>query len=311
MRIGSRIYPYPVLNKEVQYSGYNPEQEFSLNIALNDNKSVFQSNRKIILKNVSYSLSVPELQQLIDDEKAKAYVIVESPITSVRHKFEVSQKPVDIELSKGDLLGDVEVSSYIVATQNIEGFYSDSFLDVYKDYTFDVDKYSVLAADDGFKFKVKIEEVTDNKVSSIFTIIAALQNNDDIIRYSDDGSFISIYMSQKYKEAYETLKSSTNIRSTVFAMLVIPPLASCIENLKHEYKDAGGFEELVSEHRWFKSVMASYEKDRNETLSWEDFDLMTGFELAQIVMGYSSATGLETFADLMINGNGDDGREED
>lgn len=141
MRIGSRIYPYPVLNKEVQYSGYNPEQEFSLNIALNDNKSVFQSNRKIILKNVSYSLSVPELQQLIDDEKAKAYVIVESPITSVRHKFEVSQKPVDIELSKGDLLGDVEVSSYIVATQNIEGFYSDSFLDVYKDYTFDVDKY--------------------------------------------------------------------------------------------------------------------------------------------------------------------------
>ena len=98
MRIGSRIYPYPVLNKEVQYSGYNPEQEFSLNIALNDNKSVFQSNRKIILKNVSYSLSVPELQQLIDDEKAKAYVIVESPITSVRHKFEVSQKPVDIEL---------------------------------------------------------------------------------------------------------------------------------------------------------------------------------------------------------------------
>lgn len=311
MRIGKKIYPYPVLNKYAQYSGYNLDQEFSLNIELNNNQSVFQSNRKIILKNVRYSLSVPELQQLLVEEKAKVYMIVESPVTSVRHKFEISQKPIDIELSMGDLLGQVEVSAYIVAIQNIESFYSEYFLDVYKDYTFDIDKYSILAADDGFKFNVEIEEATDNKVSSIFTVITDLENNDDIIRYSDDGAFISIYMSQKYKEAYETVKSLINIRSTVFAMFVIPTLASCIENLKYEYKDVGNFEELIAEHKWFKSVMASYEKDRNEVLSWEDFDLMTGFELAQIVMGYSSTMGLENLADLMINGNGEDDREED
>ena len=59
-------------------------------------------------------------------------------------------------------------------------------------------------------------------------------------------------------------------------------------------------EALTDEYIWFKAVMKSYAKDRNEDLSMEKFKELTSFELAQIVMGYSSTLGLEALSKSLL-----------
>lgn len=297
MHIGDRLFPYPVLNNNEKYSGYLLNEHFGLEIKFNNDNAVYQRNGKIILKDVKYTLSNEFLRRLIADQKAQTYLVVECSYTSFREKYILTESEQDILVDKSDLSGEVQVSAFIVAVEDISQFYSDSFLPIYKEYEFNIDKYAILAADDGFVFKVDFEVATVDKVSSIFSILTSSEDN-DVINYSCTAKKIVITMSKKCRDNYELIKSAFDYRSVVFAMLVVPILTACIDEVKNKaYED---MEALTDEYIWFKAVMKSYAKDRNEDLSMEKFKELTSFELAQIVMGYSSTLGLEALSKSLL-----------
>ena len=95
---------------------------------------------------VSLQLEEPAIERRIAAGEAAYLVHVECPLTSYRKKYLLGSKNrTTIPLPLADLGGDVEVSTYIVAAQEIEGFTSDGLNADYAGLSLTYPKGSLLA----------------------------------------------------------------------------------------------------------------------------------------------------------------------
>lgn len=241
---------------------------------------------------------------LINEEKAECLLIIECSASVFRKAYPITTTPTDLNVYIKDLKGAVNVSSYVYAKTNIVGFFSDNFSDEYNGFNFDLDKFCILAADDGYKFIIDTDPSTDNKVSSIFTIVA----KEDIgpMTYSDDDRKITIRLSREYFDDYDRIKRKAEYNNIAFAMIAIPVLSSCISELQNKYED---IEELVEQKPWVNAVRLSYKKVTNEELELDTFNSKSSLELSQIVLNDASCKGISDFETLLVNGA--DGGAED
>ena len=171
MHIGNRIFPYPVLNQKQELSDYLETSTFKVAFDMDEGGRPIMKNSQIIFKNLHYEVTDNTVLSLIQEEKVKGAFIVECSASVYRKKFDITSVPCDLSVSAHELNGNVVVSCYLYAAEDIAGFKSEGFIPEYKDYTFDIDKFDILAVDDGFKFKVEIDPSEDDKVASIFTIV--------------------------------------------------------------------------------------------------------------------------------------------
>ena len=309
MRIGSRLFPYPVINNNVYLSEYKENLNFELCVEFNENGEVYKNRNHVCLKNSHFKLNDQELLKLCDEGKIKCALIVESSSSIYRERFEITTTPKDILLPLHELKNDVYVSSYIYATENIDDFVSSGFNDDYQGYTFDIEKFDILAADDGFRFNIDYNLEEDNKVSSIFTIIK-LEESTDVMGCNMDPNKIIIYLSAKYFSDYETMKNHSDFNEIFFAMLVMPVLVNCLSDIKTAYANNDDISDITDDYHWFKSICFSYEKEKGKKLTMDEFKRLTALELAQDVFNYSTTKGLHKFCDLVV-GSGFGGELDD
>ena len=208
MQLGNRLFPYPVLNNERTLSTFDEESAFELKLTLDKNGEIIKTRNETILKDIYFSLNNKYLMELYKDKKIKCFLIVESPSSIYREKYELFDVPQTIEIKTNNLKGDVSISAYCVAVCDIEGYQSESFDEDYKDYSFDIKKYDIVAADDGIKFVVDRNLDEDNKASSIFTIV----------KNQDSTNLISHDMNQdKISKLIKDLRKKNNLTQNEFA----------------------------------------------------------------------------------------------
>lgn len=227
MQLGNRVFPYPVLNKNDNLSDYKESSTFMVSFDTNEDGSPYVVDGKVIFKNLHYTITDDSLKELIEEEKLKGAFIVECSASVYRNKFDISQTPYDLPVSVHELNGNVVTSCYIYATEDITGFKSDGFIDDYKNYTFDIDKFDILAADDGYKFKIDLDPTEDDKVSSIFTVIP-LETNESIMKYENGDRNITIELPREYFNSYDIIKRKKEYNNIAFSMIAIPVLSNCI-----------------------------------------------------------------------------------
>ena len=303
MQLGNRVFPYPVLNKNDGLSDYKESSTFMVSFDTDENGSPCVIDGKVIFKNLHYTITDESLKKLIEEGKLKGAFIVECSASVYRSKFEISQTPYDLPVSVHDLNGNVVASCYVYATEDIIGFKSDGFIDEYKDYTFDIDKFDILAADDGYKFRIDLDPTEDDKVASIFTVVP-IDVGDNIMKYENGDRNITIELPRQYFDSYDSIKRKKEYNNIAFAMLAIPVLANCINEIQtYDWDD---IETICDSHRWFNAVRISYRRKKGTELILEDFNDMNSLELAQLVLNSASCNGVKDFENMLVGNGGDD-----
>lgn len=287
MQIAKKIFPYPIINRESQYSTYNGSS-FSLELEEIDSEKIFY------LKKVRYTTDSELLNKLIKESKVEVALIIECSETIFRKKVLLNEEGIDIPLYKSDFSGKVVYSMYAYTTQNIVLVSSDEFLEEYQGIDYDLEKYSIVAADDGRTLYMNHEEAEENVVKSIFSVIPSFDKNDNVFYVDyETGKKIIITLSENDFNNYNEMFNIDTYKELFFSVLLIPSLTEALTRCKmlvDEYE----LEEVEQTYKWFKSIIVAYEKQIGKEFTVEEFRDFSPVVLAQQLLGKPLSESLKT-----------------
>ena len=285
MRIGKKLFPYPTINNSKNASCFK-NSNFAL--VYDD----VEDDNNLILKNAHIELDNRVLIELLEHGKIKATVIVECSSTIFRKSFNISRMPKDIIIPITNLKDQVIISCFAYATEDFS-YTNDDFLDDYQGYTFNIEKYDILAIDDGFTTRIEYDESKDKKVSSIFLIIEDEFITNNVMKIEPQTKRIIIHLPKTEYGHYSNMKNNDNYQEIFFSILTIPALISCLQNIQDQilYNEAT-FDDIHLDYSWFSSIEYAYKNQFNEELDENKFKNSDIVELSQQLMNYASVTAI-------------------
>ena len=290
MRIGPRLFPYPVLNKDNSLNSYK-DSSFELVV------EVQGESDKLLLRNVHYIMDNHNLETLIYDDKVEVICIVECSATIFRERFKIDGEGRDIELNLRDLNGKVEVSAFAYAKDDISEFWDEDFVEEYVDTSFPITKYDILAVDDGITTKISFDEEQDTKISSIFLVTKNMSEEAQRVSVHPGDRKISVTVPEKQFNFYEKVKLQDYLRNIFFTFLIVPALTHALEEIKR-YED--GFVNAEMDKNWFTSVQKAYKEQTGDILDEDTFQNESAMLITQKVMGYPITNGFNELMDLIL-----------
>lgn len=305
MRIGKRLFPYPTINNSKNISTFC-DTNYSLNY-----DSLLIENEKFIIKSAHIVIDNKNISLLLEYGKLKAALIIECSSTIYRKKIIIDKTPTDIIIPIGDLRDKIEISSYIYADENFE-FVDSDFMDDYKGYNFELEKYAIVAIDDGFTTRIEYDEENDKKVSSIFSIIAKEDIDLEIMQVEKAFNKIFIYMSEDSLKKYDSLKRNDIFQNTFFAILIVPALISVLQELQFELKSFDKtIDDIKIDYKWFETIEKAYKENYSKELSTESFKKIDIVEMAQKLINKATInsindTFISTFRENILGGDYDE-----
>lgn len=303
MRIGNRNFPYPVLNANEDLSGYQQNCLFRQDFDVDDEGSPVNDGQNLVLKNARYVLLDTYLKGLCSEGMIKGAFIVDCPSGCFRTTFPATDTPQDIVIPVERLKGTVTVSCYLYAAVDITSFAPTQLLPIYDGLSFCIDKFDILAADDGIDFTVDIDESKDDRTASIFTIVKK-DTLDSLVKYENHPHNIIIQLPEKQYACYDNMKMHSAYNDISFAMIAIPALAGCLSDIKEEMLGNGEEDlgEALDRWNWLNAVLLSYKRATGTELDFETYVSTPTFELAQTVLNNASCKGLSIFNDILVGG---------
>lgn len=280
MRVGKKLFPYPVINNSEKISSFK-NATFSL---VYDDES---DDENLILKDTHIVIDDLNLINLISQGKAKGALIIECSSTIYRETKEIDLENRDIIIPLSELNDKVFISSFIYATENIDGYKSENFLDDYGEYSFDIEKYDILAADDGFFKTIEYDQEDDQKNDSIFSVIKTKKIDTMLVDVSQKKIIIKLPESEH--GCYYNLRFNKTYQPLFFSMMAIPALSIVLQKFKDQDMDV---EEISDDYYWFNAIMVSYEKICGKPLSNEVFHETESLILAQKLLNNSTLDGI-------------------
>ena len=219
MRIGKRLFPYPILNNEKIYSQYK-NSVFSLQY----DEEVSEDKQYYLLNNLHCELDNQMLIDLINADRAKIVCVIECPSTMYRMSHVLPLCPINMQIPLTDLNNKVNISAFVVAKEDIENYRSDDFSDIYEDISFSIEKHDILAADDGYVNNVDFNDLDDNKQASIFIIIKDNSITNGTMQVEYDSEKITISLPEEQWNIYDKTKRIPKYESLYFSIIAVPAL---------------------------------------------------------------------------------------
>lgn len=300
MRIGRRLFPYPLLNNEKLYSQFK-YSTFELQY------EEFITNENYVLKDIKCELVNDSLLELLSMGRVSIVCVIECAGTMFRKNYNLSLEPTTIIIPLTDLNGKVSVSAFIVANEDIENYFSEDFFDDYEDINFHIEKNDILAVDDGFFNKIDFDEEQDTKKSSIFVIIKDKTIKDETMQIEYDSSKIIISLPEEQWNTYEKTKRIKKFESMYFSIIAIPALSYALARLQAKSESV---DSLRIDYKWFDSFMVQYANiHKGKELVDEEFIQMNPHLEAQLMMNLAVTKSLDDIFSLAMGNFGgvDDG----
>ena len=287
MRVRNNLFPYPILNAKESLSSFSTS---TFNFDYNEN----QDNEYYYLNNIRVNLTDNNLKELIDKKQASIKMIVECSRTLYRNVFNISLSESNIKIPVGYLRGPVEISCFIIANEKIENYHSKDFNPVYGNYKFDIDKYDLLAVDDGFNTKIDFDESKDNKVASIFLVVSSADEQSVTMDIEIKNKNIKITLPAKEYGYYTNMKNDSYYQNIFFSILAIPALNYALTKIQEE-----DYETALLKYDWLSSVITAYKRVYNKELEedWGKLDC----DVAQRLLNDAVVKSIDDFYYLMID----------
>lgn len=289
MRVGRKLFPYPVINNSEKVSSF---KNASFSLVYED----ASDEENLILKNTHLVIDDMNLINLISTGKVKGALIIECSSTIFREKKEIDLENRDIIIPLSDLNDKVYISSFLYATENINGYKSENFLDDYEDYSFNIEKYDILAADDGFFKTIEYDQEEDQKNDSIFSVIKTKKIDTMLVDISQKKIIIKLPESEH--GLYTNLRYNKTYQPLFFSMMAIPALSNVLQNFKDQDMD---IEDIADDYYWFNAILVSYEKIYGKKLTNEIFNETETLTLAQKLLNNSTLEGINKLFRLDMN----------
>lgn len=264
MQIGKKIFPYPTLNNSKNISCFK-NCDFAL-----EYDDVYDSEN-LVLKNAHIVVNDETINKLLDESKLKSTIIVECSATIFRKNFDISRVEQDIIIPINNLREKVVISCFIYAVENFE-FFSPNFLDDYEGYSFEIEKYDIVAIDDGFTTRIEYDEEKDKKVSSIFSIVKDENITNSLMKYEPTIRKIIIHLPKEQFDCYEYMKNNVNYQEIFFSILTVPALIFCLQSIQDRllYNDES-LDDIRIDYKWFESIEVAYKNLNGKELNDELF----------------------------------------
>lgn len=271
MEIKNRLYPHPVL-RENNNDYINSSFEMDLS---------YERDIKRLKLNISFKLNNKTLEKMILDEKAQYVIHIECPKTSYRRIITTTEKSLSENLKDENILGKIQVTSFIVVKESILNYENESFNSDYFGMKFNLEKGTILAIGDSYKIDVDKEKESLGNVPSIFTICKKMTTEETGINIEYNMNKIRIDLNISDYERYTQLVSSSNqFIDIINCSLIFPTLIYVFEKLKNEFDE---IEE--SDYRWFKALKNIFEK-YGYRFNQELFENETSLQLAQKILDF-------------------------
>lgn len=306
MLIGNKIFPYPILNNNKENSGY--KSSIFLFDFKREDEELIKRDGNIILEDLHFELNNEELNLLYNNNLLEVVCIVECSNTVFRKIIPLKKEPQTIPIPIKDLSNKVTISAYGYAKKDIPSFQSKDFIDDYMGYSFDIEQNEILLADDGFRFHVDLDEIDDNKMSSIFNIVRKDDAGEEV-SYLDEDNKISIYLSPEHYKQYDQMKRNSQFNNVFFAMLVIPVLSSCIKEIQSFLTTDDSLDELAETKKWFRSIQRRFKNMTGSVLDTYELKNVNSYVFAQQMMNYSTGSGLDDYYNMAFNVGEEDSDE--
>ncbi|MDE7095495.1 MAG: hypothetical protein K2O23_03320, partial [Anaeroplasmataceae bacterium] len=212
MRVGKRLFPYPVLNNNPLYSQYQTST-----ISFKYNEVITKT--QFILDDLQCNIDCEFLSSLIEYGYAEVILVVECSQTMLRKHYTITADMNDIKIPLMDVSGKVDISLFVVATKDIPNFKCSDFLPDYIDYEFYIEKNDILAIDDGYTSRIEFNDNENGEKSSIFLMIKDTNIADKTMRVdlSDDKIIISLPVDQ-WNE-YDKTKQIKKFQNLYFSII--------------------------------------------------------------------------------------------
>ncbi|MGC7155698.1 hypothetical protein ACP0BU_00445 [Metamycoplasma hominis] len=191
-----------------------------------------------------------------------------------------------IRLYKNDFTEKVDISMFAVATKNFTVF-SSEVDEEYQDIEFEIEKYDILCANDGFNVRFKHDESENNLVKSIFSIIPSDSINDGTFEVNCElGKKITISMSDTDFKNMNIVNTVPTYKEVVFNMLLVPALIEgltlCLKTVQEGTDD---LDDIGNKYVWFRSILKSYKRLHGKDITIDEFKSLSPVLLAQQLLG--------------------------
>lgn len=278
MRIGKRLFPYPLLNNDKLLSQFKCSG-FAMNY-----DSIEIINEDYVVNGISYICTNSYINHLMLEDKVKVVCLIECPETMYRRTFELFTDKQNIVIPLVEINGKITLSAFAIAMEDIPDYLCDDFLDDYDGINFYIEKYAILAVDDGIVDKIQFEGFEDEKKSSIFLVIKDVSIKDGIMHVEYNQNKIVISLPEDQWNRYDKTKSMKGFRNLYFSIIAIPALSQALSALKTTGESV---DVLSIDYNWFNSFTAKYFEINHEELTDDVFKKLEPYIEAQKMLNSS------------------------
>ena len=277
MRVGKKIFPYPLLNHIRQLSNY---KDYDFEVLFETE----ETPKQFVLKNLHFETNSELLNALYDEEKIDVSCIIECSDTVFRKSYTIGREETELVLNKADFSEKTFITFFAYAKKDFT-MKSNEFEDDYCDIDFKIDKYDILAACDDAFLTISHTEKENELAKSIFSVVNDHSKNDGKYAINIETNKITIYLSDEDYNNYKVISNVNEYKETFFNILLIPALIYALSECKQKATYVSNIEDISDGCRWFRSIMSAYKRLKNEELSLEIFKDVNVIEFAQELLG--------------------------
>ena len=271
MLIRNKYFPYPVIakgNESYATATFTSDVDFEKN----------GFHIRFILK---ASSSNEGINELIASKKASFVHHIECVQTCYRYAVITQEEEEVFQIHQSKLNGAVQISTVIVANEDLKGYKNADFSADYRGFVFNIKKGCLLAIGECIEIELNKQKDDLENTSSIFSIVPNLDPNETIINVdvSSTKSKIVIRIPIKGCNIYKNLSANLELQSIMHSMIIVPALVQVFDELKASRHELYNY----SDCRWFKALTKACKNLKIELTeqSLENFD---SYKTAQLLM---------------------------
>ena len=279
----SMNYPYPIQKKK------KTDYQNSIFTAQLSKKNLKDG----YMINVIYSVTNPEIQQLID-EKRVAYALQIQCVSTWFRKLEISSSSVqEFKLPSNMIHERVDMCPCIIALEEITNFINSDFSEDFEGISFSVNPGEVLAIGERQKFDAIYK---DDIIKKGDPIVHFINDEKAPVMYCEyDYDTIRVHLPKQQNDKYNHIGTYEGWKVPVLnAIYVIPAISMGIEEI---YKDTClGGAGTMERWSWYKTLKVMIQRKAKDVDSVYRKMLSDPIKTAQMLMNDNSAQALDIIA---------------
>ena len=214
MRIKNRLSPYPILDN---YGDDYIDSSFSVDYEVDTQFTEVYGKLLFHLEN-------DEIKELIKEKKAVYTVHIESPATCYRKIISSDESELEFKLNATLVSKVIEIRTFIVLMEPIQGFYSEKFHPDYQGQKFDLEQHQIIAIGTAKDYDIKKDDRDFDSLPSILRIVKLEDKKKGSLSVNtDNDEYVVVGLASDVFELYARLGRSA-YKSTAFSLVLLPAL---------------------------------------------------------------------------------------